>query len=291
MAVELFGAENSNQQQQQQNISENKYVKPVIGYYSGINELPEGNRKISPSGLGGFFNDSAEWYRRNIEKSDLFEGNTSSVTGTIVHHLAECYVSGSEPDYEMIEKYLEEHIDNKDVDLDEVRSLYPVMYEALEREYLSKMSEPIEIEKFLHYELVPGFSVGGSVDRLEPRTVVDYKTVGKKPTGLKTYRLQLLVYAWLYTKIGVPIDTIKVVAIQRPTKTLPSRVWVLEEIITEADLMYIETMMKTLASCIKMAQDNFLMKDLLFRENPMSMFAKDSTPVKLASEVLDNGSY
>jgi len=260
---------------------------PELGYYGGSDQIPEGNRKISPSGLSGFFNDSEEWYRRNIEKSEVFNGNTSTVLGTVVHHMAECFEKGIEYRIEKIEEYLDSYESNIDVDTEQVRAEYNEMYEALKKEYLTAPAtkKPIEVEQFIHCELTKGYTVGGSIDRLEPRTIVDYKTCSKKPTGIKPYRLQLLVYAWIYRKIGLTIDTIKVVAIQRRTKTLEPRVWIIEDIITDEDMQMIEYTMLIISRCIDIVQNNNEYKDLIFRGNPIGMFKKDNTRVERANDI------
>lgn len=243
-----------------------------LEYYAG--DVEKDKFKISPSQLSSFFNDSAEWFRKNVTKDEVFEGNTNTVLGTVVHYFAECYANNKKPNIIEIEDFINSYNDNPEVDVSEVKKNYKGMVDVLKSEYLEKSMTPTEVEPFIKYELEPGFVVAGSVDARIGKTVVDYKTCKVKPSGMDKHRLQLMTYAYIYSKLGIDIEKIRVVYVQRATKTLPPRIWEFEEEVTFFDFNWIEEQLKIVSGSLKLYQQYPHLKDILFRDNPTSMFKK-----------------
>lgn len=220
------------------------YTK-LFEYYSGMDQLPEGGFKISPSSLEDFFSDKRKWYAENLEGADKsFIGNNSTVAGTAVHAAAEVVansiMTGEEYDSPeliiAIEDYIDSRTDIPDYDSTLVRSLWQPMAEQLIGDYVVN-ANTVATEEFLLHELLPGIFVGGTYDAItstvpndsltEPQgelTVRDYKTASKKPTSFSwKYTLQAYTYAYMLHQIGVPIREVELCYVIRATKTLPIR--------------------------------------------------------------------
>jgi len=232
-----------------------------LDYYNGENEVPAGSTRISASSFAKFFSSTTSWWRENLMNETGFTNSTSSVLGTCVHFVAEEYVrNNGVVDKEEIERYIaqfdEDTEDNWDIDTSIIRLQYPIMGMALVNMYLIE-NPPSAIEEFLYEEILPEIGVGGSCDNLTNDCVVDYKTFGglTAPSTISyEYRLQLLMYAWLYTKKGIRINRIRIVYITRnnvgrisektlkPMKDYPTTVSVITEEITQKDLDFIESL-------------------------------------------------
>jgi hypothetical protein len=163
--------------------------------------------KISPSSISKFFEYPVVWYKDQVLGETQFQGNTSSVLGSIVHGLAEMYVKGQETSSEMVEAYLRRQLLKPDVNIQEVRELYPDMAAALINEYI-RYNKPTEVERSLCYEVKDGVYVAGTFDNITETgkytcMVVDYKNVGTKPNTNKIpwgYYVQEMAYAYMLKK-------------------------------------------------------------------------------------------
>jgi len=245
-----------------------------LDYYNGENEVPEGAFRISASGIARFFTETNKWWRENLLNEDGFSGSTASVLGTCVHRVAELYAikqSLSDHDKEQIELYIDqESSKNSDVDPDTVRAQYKLMAMNLVNTYLSS-NMPNEVEPFVVETIIPanehhnGIMVGGSIDAITDTIICDYKTTSltKLPDSIKfEYRLQLLTYAWIKRKQGIPIDRIRIIYVSRDKpgaisektgkqlKSYPSQVKVLTENIFEQDFEYIEGIINLIAESV-----------------------------------------
>jgi CRISPR/Cas system-associated exonuclease Cas4 (RecB family) len=228
--------------------------KTALDYYDGRDHLPKDIKlRISPSSFNTFMSKPHEWYRQQILGEDKFEGNTSSVLGTVVHYVAECYAKGESVNKDEIEDYINSFEDNDEVDITVVRQNYKSMAEVLVNGYIMS-NKPTEVEKFLTVDLGDGVYLGGSVDNLTGTMVVDYKTYNSKskpksiPLG---YKYQLLLYALMYIESGVDIDRVRLVYVNRhidggisektgkPLKSYPPEVTVLTETVTNEDIDFI----------------------------------------------------
>lgn len=194
---------------------------------------------ISPSRIEQFFNYPKLWYQETMLGQDkAFKGNTGSVTGTIVHYLGECAVNKQPITREEINKELILYdSNNKDLNLDIplILSDYPVVAEKLINEYIlpnNAKGAIIKSEVPVCVSLGDGIYLGGTCDRLEGDCVVDYKIVATKPNENIIpfgYKIQTLAYAYALRKLGYEINRIRIVYCVKPTKTLPTRLFVVTE--------------------------------------------------------------
>ena len=204
-----------------------------------------------------------------------FQGNTSSVLGSIVHGLAEMYVKGKDTSSEMVEAYLRRQLLKPDVNIQEVRELYPDMAAALINEYI-RYNKPTEVERSLCYEVKDGVYVAGTFDNRTNTIIVDYKNVGTKPNTTKipwNYYIQLMAYAWMMKQEGTPIDRIRLVYVVRPTKTLPIRVFKVTQIINDDDYQNIEDVLNLIADTVLLGKERPELNYLLYK----SMQLKDQS--------------
>lgn len=237
-------------------------------YVDGGAILPEGAIRISPSQFEKFFSKPHEWYRNQLLGESDFDGNTNTELGTIVHACAEAYAKGIEFTAEEVEKHIETLRGKDDVNVDEILQHWKPMVQALINQYL-KANKPTETERFIYTEIAPGFFPSGSVDNRTGSMVVDYKTTSNltAPTSISyAYKLQLLVYAWIYTQLGIPIDRIRIVYVTRnnvgrvsestgkPLQDYPSKVSVLTETIGTDDLDFIESLLNLCVETIQATQ-------------------------------------
>ena len=57
-------------------------------------QLDSGIFKISPSSLFEFTNKTHNWFASNFQNQYLFQPNTGSITGAVVHECLDCIVKG-----------------------------------------------------------------------------------------------------------------------------------------------------------------------------------------------------
>ena len=226
-----------------------KQVKTGIAeYYDGMQELPEGSFKISPSGVSGFFNYTANWYNENLLGNDGFNGNTASINGSIVHFAAE---HDRIPTIDEVDDYLA--LQKCDYDRDEIMNNYPDMCTAIIADNIDHTIESKEQFKFTHIKDV--VYVGGTYDAITTngnlKTLVDYKTATTKPSRFsKDYRMQMLTYCYILKKNNIHIDQIELRYIVRATKTLPVRVISFIEPIDNSNLEFIESVLNMMADSV-----------------------------------------
>ncbi len=232
-------------------------AKTELDYYDGMDQLPEGVFKISPSSFNTFMNRPHMWYREQVLGEGTFEGNTATVIGTLVHYVAEKVAKGEEVNKAEITQYIANHEDNEDVDTVVVLRDYVAMAERLVNDYVLK-NVPEHVEDFIKYHLGDGVWVAGSVDAFDNGCIIDYKTYSSKtkPKSIPmNYRYQLLIYAYIYAQLGYAVDRIRLVYVNRnidggvsektgkPLKSYPPEVTVLTESIGKDDLAFIESVL------------------------------------------------
>ncbi len=258
-------------------------IKTSLDYYNGENELPDNAFRISASGFNQFMGYPHQWFRETVLGEEGFTGNTASVIGTIVHYIAEQYAKGNHPDINEIEQYITNHEDNEDVDTYEVRSQYKAMGETLVNQYISQ-NPPSRVEEFVSTELYPGIFPSGSCDAVDGEdTIVDYKTYNSttEPKAIpQAYRYQLLIYAYIYRQMGLDINRIRLVYVNRSIDTrrtsektgkpigkiqLP-RVTVLTEIIGDEDIEFIESVLRLCAETYIKYKESPDLAYLLYRD-------------------------
>lgn len=240
--------------------------------------------KISPSQIPKFFEYPVVWYQEQVLGEKTFEGNTATVLGTAIHYIAEMYaqarINNTVIDTDKwsmdIEKSLL-NLNNQQVDIAQVSSLYQPMSEQLINQYLST-NVPTEIEQQLYSHLDNGVYVAGTCDNLtvtgNSGTVVDYKNVAKKPNTDKIpwqYYIQLMAYAYMYKQQGYTIDRLRIIFTVRPTKTIGPRVFVVNHQITDKDWKAIKDVLTIIADTVTLSFDQPNLNYLLFK----SMQLKD----------------
>ena len=231
-------------------------------------ELPEnGIFKISPSGISKFFEMPIVWYKEQVLGEVQFKGSTATVLGSVIHGLAEQYSKGEQSSRDEVETYLKKHMFNSDVNVAEVRGLYPDMASALINEYV-KHNKPTETERSLICEFKDGVYLAGTFDNRTKDILVDYKNVSTKPKTDKipwNYYIQLMAYAWLLKQEGTEINKIRLVYTVRPTKTLGVRVFKVTQVITERDYQAVEDVLQLISDTILLSKSNPELNYLLFK--------------------------
>jgi ATP-dependent helicase/DNAse subunit B len=252
----------------------------------------DGRFKISPSAISKFFEYPVNWYKEYILGESGFTGSTSSVLGSTVHFIAEQYalsqINGTPLDTEQLKATINadlDALDNPDVNIDEVKSLYPDMATTLVQEYVSR-NIPTHVEHAVCAEYDHGVYVAGSIDAISgvskqpdgtysgSGTIVDYKTTATKPRTDSIpwhYYIQLMAYAWACKQQGITIDRIRIVWICRPTKTLGPRVFVVNQQISPADWQAIDDVLRIMTDSILLHEaqpelDYLVFKSLSFRQ-------------------------
>lgn len=257
--------------------------KTALDYNTGQNQLPEGAFRISASQFNKFMDRPWDWYRENILGEEGFTGSTASVLGSCVHFIAECVGRGEHPDRKEIEQYIANYEDHPDVDCDDVRANYEQMATTLVNDYILK-NMPSNVEDFVSYDLGNNFYPSGSCDAVYQRScIVDYKTYNSKtePKSIPMYyKYQLLIYAYIYTKMGYGIDRIRLVYVSKPIdgryisektgkecgKIHPPKVTVLTESIEQSDLDFIESVLNLCKETVEASRKHPELTHLLFRD-------------------------
>lgn len=263
-------------------------TKPTtdLDYDNGSGHLPEGAFRISASQFNQFVAYPHQWYREKILGESGFEGNTASVLGTIVHAIVAAVANKEDVPVEEIEQYitncstLEDGTPNEDVDADIVRANYEQMGTILVNDYLLA-NMPTQVEPFVQHEIQPGYFPSGSIDAINGDCIVDYKTYSGK-TKPKTiplnYKYQLLIYAYICRKMGMDIQRVRLVYINRniagglsektgkPLKSYPPEVTVLTECIDQDDMDFIESLLNLCAESVDMAKQHPELAYLIFRD-------------------------
>ena len=193
--------------------------------------------KISPSQISKFFEYPRLYYEERIQgKESDFQGNTSSVLGTINHHIFKCVALGKEVKREDINEQLKKYSELKpelNLDLNEIMTNYPLVAEVVVNDYILKSTASlVKVEEQVLIQVDDGIYLGGTYDRLEGDCIVDYKNVGTKPNENAipfNYKIQLLSYAYALRKLGHEVNRIRLVYGVRPTKTIGARCIVVTE--------------------------------------------------------------
>lgn len=212
-----------------------------LDYVPGRSIIPADAFGISPSQLSVFFSKPHLWYASELLDQNDFNGNTSSVIGTIVHYCARSYaraqsvndqhiysylaktctpshyelvMAAYSQDKSTIDELLIEHNERTDLDIEYILQQFRPMANALMK-FLKQIGLPQRTEELISAEVLPGYYACGSCDAvIGDRRVIDYKTTSalSAPTSIPyEYKLQLLTYAWIYKQAGLPIDAITII--------------------------------------------------------------------------------
>ena len=198
--------------------------------YEYDNQSIPGTFRISASQISNFFDFTNNWYRKNLLGEDVgFKGSTSSVAGTCLHWAAENYIKDKQLTQENKDEmyaYIAEQAEKFPdlVDPTQCREIISPMWRSL-RDYIDQYPGGL-VEPFLEIEVLPGITVGGSIDRLhipgdttiytdleqlrgKTVNVQDWKSTSTKYASdksitqsamSKNYEWQLLVYAYVLKK-------------------------------------------------------------------------------------------
>ena len=253
-----------------------KKVKPHGAEYQDRKE--NGFRIISPSGASKFITSPYEWRVNVLDSKATFFGNEATVIGSLVHHYIDLYRKNSLTSDGKIPSVDRDAIVSTTTDLDikTIYSDYPKMCEAVKEHYLDIYPTDVLTEKYFELELTDKkVLVAGTVDELdlENKVLTDFKTCSKAPkdeTSVSAYIYQLSVYYALMEKLeGIKIDKFRIVFIQRPTKTIGSRIYIAE---WDSNLELGKDLLNNILQTIDIVDNQPNMKDIIFRENPLSGF-------------------
>jgi len=251
----------------------------IANYYDGLDQLPEGAFKISPSGVEKFFSEKTNWYYENLLGAPKrFTGSTSTVLGTICHHCAETVanhmMAGTAHDSELLAKEVEEYLTpydaNEEYDTQKIRDLWRNMAEPLIKDFVLQ-ANTIATEDYISHEIIPGVWVGGTYDAITSTapgddinnpvgqlTVRDYKTASKKPTTFSyAYKLQAYTYAYILHQKGIKVANVELVYTVQPTKAKPNEYRTLNFTLPFDDKAYsfIEGILKVIAESVQCFKD------------------------------------
>ena len=280
-------------------------IQTALDYIPGSSAIPEGAFGISPSQLHTFFDRPSQWYREQVLKEDAeFQGSTSSYLGSITHFVAEEFAKTgkvdkaeiykylyrdlvsdkSEPlvdfdDEEIAEYYLSEKADHPEIDCNHILSQFKVMGNAL-IQYL-RQNMPDRMEEIIASEVMANYYACGSADAVTGDILTDYKTTSALTAPSKipyNYKLQLMEYAWVYRKLGVEINRIRIVWITqnqtgrvspktgKPMQDYPTTVTPITEMINEDDYDLIENHLNLVAESVQAAIDYPHLKHIIFKD-------------------------
>lgn len=278
-----------------------------LDYVSGSTIIPKGAFGISPSNVNTFITKPHTWYREQVLGEKQFDKSTATILGTIVHYCAEQYIKTKAVPKSHIFDYLHEVIDptietnfsakddeaamamllqsklssskNPHIDVAYILEQWKPMGQAV-IDYL-KVNKPNRSEELICAEIMPGFYASGSADAVMNDTLIDFKTTSDltpKAYIPMNYKYQLLTYAWIYTKMGVPINRIRIVWITnnqvgrvsettgKPLKDYPATATAVTEEINSADLDFIESILRLISETVQAARDYPHLTHCLFKD-------------------------
>ena len=257
----------------------------LFDYYDGLDQLPTGAFKISPSGVEKFFSDKTTWYRENLMgEARKFTGSSATVLGTCVHAAAEvvanAVMANTPHDSALlaaeIENYISTYDDDEQYDTTHIRNNWHGMAEPLIRDYVIG-ANTVATENYISHEIIPGVWVGGTYDAITSTapgdsldnavgqlTVRDYKTASKKPSGFSyTYKLQAFTYAYILHQQGIKVANVELCYTVAPTKTLPVRTFNFTLPFDDQAYEFIEGILKLIAESVRVWNDYGDMRYLL----------------------------
>ena len=230
---------------------------------------------ISPSQIDKFFSYPRVWYEEcYLGNKPKFQGNTSTITGTICHYIYEQYTLGNNVTREFINEQLDKYLEvepNPDANVAQIKTDYPLVASAVMNEYViphNKIGGILECEKQVIGKVIDGIYIAGTTDRIEGDCIVDFKTVSTKPNESVIpfgYKIQLLSYAYALRQHGYEINRIRLVYGVKPTKTIPARcIVVTEEIDYLADKLIDDTL-KLIGESVLAVKNNPQLAYLIFK--------------------------
>jgi len=282
---------------------------------SGDEHLPQHNGekfRISASGIANFIDYTSSWYAEHLLGADGFTGNVASVSGTVVHYLAEKHsTTGIQPHHtQFAHEYVEEEsLNNPEVTKDSVLAKVKPMWAVL-KQYLSanpsSLSEPYIESPTQHNYIVAGGSIDSIIDLTDPTAkytsldqlprgheykLVDYKTTSAKqaPKSFsKRYNWQLLVYANALKEIGINVTQIELIFILqehigeispktgKQLKSYPAQVVPITKPVLSEDILFIKSLISLISDSVHRFVTTPTDRFLLAQDNRLKL---DTTPI------------
>ena len=246
-----------------------------------------GFRVISPSGARKFIDSPYDWRVNVLDGKQTFFGNEATVVGSLVHRYIELYRQGGLTSDGKLPTIDRDTIlsTTSDYDIQKIHTDYPMMCEAVKEHYLDVYPQDVESEQYFEKELTDKkILIAGTVDELDLNNSVltDFKTCSKAPkdeSSMLSHIYQLSVYNALIEKTrGISFDKFRIVFIQRPTKTIGSRIYIAE---CDANKDIGKDLLNDILETIELIDKEPKLKDIIFRENPLSGFTNpDKDKVK-----------
>lgn len=265
-----------------------------LDYNYGNKTIP-GTFRISASQISSYFDQTNLWFRKHLLGEDVgFKASTSSVAGSAIHWAAENYIKDNLQLTQEAKDEMYAYIDEQAqkfpdlVNPDQCREIMTPMWRSL-REHLQANPGGLA-EPFVEIEVLPGITVGGSIDLIQipgDNTVYtsleqlrgksiyikDYKTTSTKYASdksitqsamTKNYEWQLLVYAYVLKKAyNINTQAIQDIFITREYegeisektgkrgKAYPSMVVPITKPVTPESLEFIESIINIVAHSVQ----------------------------------------
>lgn len=197
--------------------------------------------------------------------------------------------------YEKWSDLILENCDNEDIDASIILEQWKPMGQGLIN-HLYAEGVPQRSEELVKAEVTMGklpdmitgpqgedsYWVSGSCDAvLNDNMIIDYKTTSDKtPKDYipMHYKYQLLAYAYIYNKMGIHVDRIRIIWVTRndvgrispktgkPMKDYPTQSVAVTEQITETDLLFIESILKLISESAHAAIKHPELAYMLFKD-------------------------
>ena len=267
----------------------NKYLNGA--YAASTKEFRDnGGIVLSPSGIGKFYNEPNEWYLDRIGET-TFDGNTYTVLGNALHAAIDAYWNGDEVTEEDVTYWVQARYseqmnvvtgqdklgnDIPQVDLEFVTKNFMPMFTEWVSKYAELYPKPDLRESELELGLQEGMIMAGTLDgyELDKKVIIDYKTAGRMPGKdakiSEAHRLQLAAYAWMMIAEGKEVESIRVVYLVRPTKTIGPRVRVIDEDLTDETLFDMKDTIEMMVGSWNAGKEYPHILKLLFRPNRLA---------------------
>lgn len=234
-------------------------------YNNGI--LKEGQIRISPSQVSMLSDNELAWYKSRVLGENVFNGNTATRLGNVVHYHVESILKGiEEPKESEVIDYLESQ-DESDMwrILDESKQ----MVNAFKDNYKLDLNGECLSEYWLEYEPNDKVMLSGTADIINGECIWDIKTTSKIKSSIGDYWMQLYMLVYLARKNGIDINQVGIIYLVSPTKTLGARYVAIKEDVNEEKLSSFITWLQTKVKKIIYAKDHDMV-DILLSSNLLS---------------------
>ena len=231
--------------------------------YNNIQE--EGKFRISPSSFGSFYDNPILWYKKQVLKTDRFEGNTNTVIGTLLHARIGSYWSNIKIDTDIEKEYLSRFINNAEVDewkvYEEVNKLWEII-----PEYITQI-KPIAVERETRFDIPnTNYILAGTIDYELFDALGDIKTTSTTPKQIKvSHKQQLYLYLISDTYSGKELK--KYIEVIYIVKTKVPKIVVLREEVDIEFFNYMKDEVKNLIRRIEMCKEDESLIPILFYNN------------------------